>query len=243
MSELRKKQIIRWIGPDGKRCKPGTPGATKHVEESRKWYGTVDGKPVALSADKSTAAKMLRRLQSKADEASVGLIDPCEPHKNRKLADHLEDFKGALEAKGDTPFHVGLVIARVRALIDGIEAVYPADLDVSRASQWLHALRADQPSKELKAGKQEWTRGEVAELLGISGTAVHQAINRHALEATGNGKARRFPRARWKRCLTVPDRERAHRPSTITSVPSVPSADGWSRRSVWLPIPWRALSC
>src|SRR5262249_35226748 len=139
--DLYKKQIVRWVDADGRRCKPGTPGAAKRVEESRKWYATVGGKPTPLSADKASARKMLDQPRAKADMASVGLADPFEEHRKRPLADHLEDFKGALRAKGDTDDHVGLVAARVQALLDGCGFVMPGDLDTGKAGGWLTTMR------------------------------------------------------------------------------------------------------
>src|SRR5438874_649856 len=51
--DLFRKQIVHWVDAEGRRCQPGTPGATRRVEESRKWYGTVGGKARPLSADKT----------------------------------------------------------------------------------------------------------------------------------------------------------------------------------------------
>jgi hypothetical protein len=51
MAELHKKQTTIWR-LDGKKVKPGTPGAIKVTMESRKWYGTVNGEATPLSADK-----------------------------------------------------------------------------------------------------------------------------------------------------------------------------------------------
>jgi hypothetical protein len=146
VSDLSKKQIVRWIGPDGKRCTPGTAGATKRVEESRKWYGTVKGKPKALSRDKATALKMLRRLLAKADEASVGLVDPHADRKARPVAEHLKDFAAALRAKGNDSRHVKQTVAHCQALLDGCRFVMPGDLDLSAAQAWLTSLRAGAPA-------------------------------------------------------------------------------------------------
>src|SRR5262245_10139406 len=117
--DLYKKQIVRWVDADDKRCKPTAPGATRRAELSRKWYATVGGKPTPLSSDKAAARKMLNQLRAKADQASVGLADPFAAHRNRPLAEHLADFEQAMHAKGNTPFHIGLVVSRVRALLEG----------------------------------------------------------------------------------------------------------------------------
>ena len=70
--DLFKKQIVRYTGPDGKRCPPGTPGAAKIVEESRKWYATVGRKAVPLHGDKAIARRMLTQLKAKAALARSG---------------------------------------------------------------------------------------------------------------------------------------------------------------------------
>jgi len=36
MVEVFRKQMVRYFGPDGKRCPPATPGASRKVELSRK---------------------------------------------------------------------------------------------------------------------------------------------------------------------------------------------------------------
>src|SRR5262249_48440234 len=144
--DLYKKQTVRWVDAGGRRCEPGAPGATKRVEHSRKWYAAVGGKPTPLAADKAVARKLLNKLRADAAMKEHGLADPCAEHKARPLDEHLQDFEQALRAKGDTPFHIGLVVARVRALLDGCAFVMPGDLDAARAGEWLASLRADRPA-------------------------------------------------------------------------------------------------
>src|SRR5690242_6505043 len=105
MAELYKKQTTVWR-LDGKKVPPGTPGAVKQVLESRKWYGTVNGKATPLSRDKSVAKRMLNRLLADADLDRVGMGDPFAEHRQRPLADHLNDFIADLLAKGDDARHV-----------------------------------------------------------------------------------------------------------------------------------------
>src|SRR5215207_4103630 len=99
--DLYRKQIVRWVDADGKRCKPDMPGAMKRVEQSCKWYAAVGGKPTPLSSDKAAARKMLNHLRAKADQARVGLTDPFEEHRKRSLSEHLADFRSELEARGN----------------------------------------------------------------------------------------------------------------------------------------------
>ncbi len=192
--DVFRKQVHRWVGSDGRRCPGGTPGATKRIEESHKWYGTVAGEPVPLSRDKATALKMLRKLQSEADLAAVGVSDPFAAHRARPVTGHLADFRQALQARGGTARHVTLTVRRVEALLAGINATRLDDIDPGRAGEWLASMRDDGERLTLPDDQTEFTPGEVAALLGISGAAVRAAVKRHGLTAEGNGKARRYPR-------------------------------------------------
>jgi site-specific recombinase XerC len=61
---------------------------------------------------------------------------------------------------------------------------------------WLAGPRRQaRPRTTLEAGKDQWTRREMAALLGIKPIFVPPLVRRHRLRATGNGKARRYPRA------------------------------------------------
>ncbi len=63
-------------------------------------------------------------------------------------------------------------------------------------AEWLTTLRQPKSvAARIPSGLTEFTPAEAAALLGISGAAVRAAVKRHGLAATGDGKARRFPRA------------------------------------------------
>src|SRR5262245_38284128 len=121
-----------WIDVDGRPCEKGTPGArfvksrkvpkgtpgAKKVRtKSGKWYGRVPGrpKPIPLSTNKVAAQQMLAALVRKAELGKVGISDPFEEHRKRPLAEHVEDYRRYLEAKGNTAKHVRLTVCRVRA--------------------------------------------------------------------------------------------------------------------------------
>jgi integrase/recombinase XerC len=194
MADVFKKQVVRWIGLDGGRCKPGTPGAAQHTELSRKWYGTVGGKPVPLCVDKQKSQQLLRKLLGDAELKRHGLCDPFEQCRRRPLADHLAAFGAALRAKGDSKRHVSLTMSRIQAVVDGIQAVWLADLDAARAGDYLTALRADQQPVKLPEGQDSFRLAEIAVLLGVKPGSISKAVQRHRLKATGAGKARRLPR-------------------------------------------------
>src|SRR5262249_35898447 len=152
-------------------------------------------KPVPLCRDKGASQKLLNKLLTDATMREHGAGDPYAEHRKRPLDDHLADFGAALQAKGDTADHVGLTLARLRAVIDGTGAARLADLDAGKAGNWLTALRADREPAPLPEGQELFKLAEVAELLGVTPAAVSKAVQRNRLEAVGKGKARRFPRA------------------------------------------------
>jgi len=196
-----KKQIVRYVTPDGQRCSPDTPGAVKRVEESHKYYGLVpqpDGrrKAVPLCPDLSRSKTLLNKLLADAAMRQHGLADPYEAHRKRALAEHLADFRTALEAKGNSPDYVALVLGRLQALADGCGWQTLNDLSASQADERLARQRTSgQPARALPTDRDTFTPGETAKLLGVSGAAVRDAVKRHRLRATGQGKARLFPRA------------------------------------------------
>jgi excisionase family DNA binding protein len=153
-------------------------------------------KPVALCPDLSRSKQLLNKLLADAAMRQHGMGDHYAAHRWRPLADHLADYRSALDAKGNSPDYVALTIGRLRALADGCGWQTLNDLNASRADEWLVRQRTSvRPIPALPAGLDTFTPGETAKLLGVSPAAVRDALKRHRLEATGQGKARRFPRA------------------------------------------------
>jgi excisionase family DNA binding protein len=159
------------------------------------WYGWVNGEAVPLCTNKTAAELMLAELVRKAEMGECGIADPYEEHRVRPLAEHLADFRAALTAKGNTPDYVALVSGRLQALADGCGWRTLSDLSASQADEWLTRQRtADRLAPDLPSDRDAFTPGETARLLGVSTAAVRDAVKRHRLEASGQGKARRFPR-------------------------------------------------
>jgi excisionase family DNA binding protein len=196
MSDVFKKQTIRYLTPTGRRCGPETPGATRKVELSRKWYGTINGRAIPLCRDKVKSQQMLNKLLNDAAMRQHGLANPFEQHIKRPLADHLADYRRELEARNSAPRYVTCVISRLAALLAGCGFRLIADLSASRVADWLAHMRSKgRPRIALEPGKEAYTPKEAAALLGIKCASVGAVVRRHRLEATGQGKARRFPRA------------------------------------------------
>ncbi len=162
--------------------------------------------------DLKATEQLAAETERKVSRMKAGLIDPNEGHARRPLVDHLTDYAAVLESKGDTAEHVGKTAGRVKAMFAGCKFVFAADNDAGRAAAWLHSLRRNTAPVVLPAGE-SFTPAAVAELLGISRTAVASAVQRGNLAASGNGKARRLPRVTVE--ALVLNRARGYGPETV----------------------------
>jgi integrase/recombinase XerC len=191
---VRGRPGVRWVSKGRTHTATLSADKTRIVVESANWYGTVNGHAVPLCRDKGAAETMLRKLQADAALASVGIVDPFGTSKNRPLTEHLADYETHLTAKNNSREYVALAVSRIRAVFEGCGFVTATDLNASRVNQWLVTLQA--PVTAMAIPPQEsFTPNEAAAVLGISGSAVRDHVKRHGLTATGNGKARRYPRA------------------------------------------------
>src|SRR5262249_53964895 len=112
------------------------------------------------------------------------------------LCEHLADYRRELEARDNAPRYVDMVVNRLVSLVDGCGFRFISDLSASRAVDWLADLRRQgRPRAALLPGQEWFTAREVARLLGVKPASVGAAVRRNRLEATGNGKKRRFPRS------------------------------------------------
>ncbi len=201
-----------WIDGDGRPCEQntpgarfvksrkvpaGTPGARKVKKKSGKWYGRLPGstKPVPLSSNKVAAQQLLAEMVKKAELGRAGILDPFEEQRKRPLDDHLSDYRRELEARDNTGRYVEMVLSRLKSVFDDCGMVQLGNLDDARVMECLADLRNNGPSrKPLAPDKEEFSLREVAELLGVKPASVAPLVARHGLPASGQGKARRFPR-------------------------------------------------
>jgi excisionase family DNA binding protein len=174
-------------------CKLTADGKS-YLRPSKCYYFDIRGKRFKGVADLKATQELADKKQREVDRRQLGLSHPSEDHIRRPLVEHLKDYAAALEAKGDTEGHVKKTIALLTALFKGAGFLFPGDLDSSKAAQWLNTLRRDGEPINVPEGD-SFTPGEVAKLLGISTTGLNKNIKRRGLTATGNGKARRIPRA------------------------------------------------
>lgn len=139
---------------------------------------------------------MLNKLLTDQAMRRHGMADPYEEHRDRPLAEHLIDFGKALASRTNSTAYCKLVIGRLRALLAGCGWRTLDDLTASQAEEWLAGLRASSRQVVvLPEGKEAYRPCDAAKLLGTSLANVRAMVKRHGLEATGQGKARRFPRA------------------------------------------------
>jgi len=181
------KTVVAFLTEKGDRCRGHSPH----------WYGTVGGEQVKLCSNRTAAEMMLAELVRKAERAEAGIGDPFEAHHKRPLAEHVEDYRRQLLAKGDTEKHARQTARYVEAVLVGCKFVFIPDVVASAVAEFLHGLRLDPVRPDLPPGQELFTKGEVVALLGVHPTGFSLLLRRACLHgtATGNGKARRYPRA------------------------------------------------
>jgi integrase len=164
--------------------------------ESPFWYGWVQGKAVKLFTDAVASQSRLAELLRKAERQETGIADPFEEHRKRPLVDHLSEWASNLRNRGKGASHIRATTGCVRRIIEACKFERTADFSASKIEQYLADLRTDgAPLCPLDRAKETYTKAELAAALGINKTAVASLVKRHRLEANGNGKARRYPRA------------------------------------------------
>ncbi len=97
--------------------------------------------------DKAATEAIARKLESEVALRRQGVIDPREEghrrHEARPLAEHLEDWRGVMLAKGRTAKHANLYLARARAIFDRAEVDRLSGLQPTRLQTALASLRAE----------------------------------------------------------------------------------------------------
>jgi len=152
---------------------------------------------VKLCRDKTASKQMLAKRETDAALARNGLADPDrQEHQQRPLAEHIEEWEAALRAGGAGDKHARTAARYVRRIFDGCRFVFMADLTALRVQQFLAGLRERRPAlPPLDPAKEGYRKRELAELLRVNPSAIPLLVRRHRLQASGKGKARRYPRA------------------------------------------------
>ena len=100
---------------------------------SKKYFGRVNGKPVALSESREASKRILARMRAEADLAAAGVIPAAPPPTPELVGPALADYASRLRLKGDTPRHVRDTLARVSA-VEGPDGPLYADFHALRHS-------------------------------------------------------------------------------------------------------------
>ena len=77
----------------------------------------------------------------------IGLLAPDRVATAKMLAEHLADFAGALKAKGNSAFHVDVVVGRARRVFDACGFRFFGDIAASKVMEHLRTLRTDTDKK------------------------------------------------------------------------------------------------
>lgn len=97
-----RSTVTRWF-LDGRRCKPGTPGATCKQIKTRTYYAKIDGKKVSLKTkDEGQAWEKLRAMLRRRAEGKAGLRDEYTDAAELPLLEHVEAWCAYVTAKGAT---------------------------------------------------------------------------------------------------------------------------------------------
>jgi len=140
-----RKQTTRWT-LNGKRAKAGTPNAKRHVEGSKRFYGTLRDaygkrKQVPLTEDEETSRTMLKRLQRDADALRASGVPKHVIEAKRPLDDHLNAYKAYLRSKGNTADYVALCESRLRKVLSATKTTTLGELDGERIAATLATWR------------------------------------------------------------------------------------------------------
>jgi hypothetical protein len=187
--------------PDGPRVTKATPGAIAVKKKSKFWYGQfLDRDGIAhrekLSTNKEASRQVLAKMEADSFQRSHGVGDKLAAQNQKPLVEHLEDYRRFLLAEGGCVEHVTKSCSRIQAILAVCRFVFTKDITAEKVAEHLHSLRRDPRRPVLEPEKEQFTGAELVEVLGGKRIAhIYQIMRREGLEATGNGKARRYPRA------------------------------------------------
>jgi len=117
-------------------------------KKSRTWhirYYTPDGERHRVKGyrDRKATETKAAELERRGLREAAGLVDPAEEHAKRPLAEHAEDFRRYLDAKGNTADYVHKMRFRLTAVLDGCRFIKIGDVQSSAVVEYLGALRSD----------------------------------------------------------------------------------------------------
>jgi integrase/recombinase XerC len=209
-----KKSIVAYFTPESRKCKKSDAveadsssqnrlrtGYKRRRSKSNNYYGKykdADGvlRCVPLCPDKKASEEILAKLTTDGAKGRHGLRDPYQQHRSLPVSDHLAAFEADMEVKGGTEDHRKQVIARLNKACKACGFERLEDLSGTRLGEWLSDRRRGGRNRTtLDINQELYTVREAATILQAKPPAMRAMISRHNLEAKGQGKARRYPRA------------------------------------------------
>jgi integrase len=122
-------------------------------------------------------------------------VDRFAEHKARPLAEHLDDYRRFLTAKGDTAEYVAKTHYRAKSVLEGCGFTGLDDIDAAAVAEFVAGLRSKgRPRLPLDLRKEEHTRAELVAVLGVSKDGVRRILRAAGLTGAGKGRARRYSR-------------------------------------------------
>jgi len=123
-----------------------TESGKRLSKQSKYWYidyKTAEGtrKRVKAFKDKQATSQLAAKLEKEAELAQAGIVDKFKEHRKRPLAEHLEDFRSSLQAKGNTPEYCNLTHYRAERICNGCKFLYWADISASDVQLYIADLR------------------------------------------------------------------------------------------------------
>ena len=130
------KQKYTVAGDNGKRIR----------KQSQSWYidyKTAEGtrKRVKGFKDKQATVQLAAKLEKESELAQAGVVDKYKEHRKRPLAEHLEDFRSSLRAKGNTPEYCRLTHYRLEQICNGCKFLIWNDIQASKVQKHLTELK------------------------------------------------------------------------------------------------------
>lgn len=117
------------------------------------WWIDQNGKrrSKAAATDRAASLEIARKLETEATKIREGLIQPVEitrrEARRKPIADHIEDYRLTLQAKGDTKKHARHIAKAVTRLLEDSSARSVVDVVHDRVQEALGRLKAKRSAR------------------------------------------------------------------------------------------------
>jgi integrase len=143
---LRKVPVVHYVDEGGKRVPKGTPGASRVVTESKKWYVCyrANGKQKQVPAyrDKQSSLAKLNKVVRSLERGDAGLTDPFKEHLDRAAVEHLEEYLPVLRERVSDGKYFSETERILRTVLADCGVATLRDLTADRVENYLTAKKA-----------------------------------------------------------------------------------------------------